>query len=110
VPMGHRAYARKEGIIHRLLATSCIVLVLTLGVFAASPLLHSWLHHGPDSNSEDSCAVVLFAGGVSTPVGATTVSAPLTDSQAISREVADQIYLASPRYLRQPQCGPPSLS
>ena len=37
--MGHRAYRRKEGLIRSLLATSCIALVFSLGIFAASPLL-----------------------------------------------------------------------
>lgn len=43
----------------RLVACGCVALVLLLGILAASPTLHEWLHH--DAGSPDHvCAVTLF--------------------------------------------------
>jgi hypothetical protein len=43
----------------RILAGCCVALVLLLGVLAASPTLHEWLHH--DAGVADhECAVTLF--------------------------------------------------
>jgi len=100
---------RFVGSLRRLMATGCAALVFALGVFAASPVLHQQLHHGVDAGHDDGCAVVLFASGVSVPLGAIAIAPPSAHGSDSARETAEQIFLASPRYLRQPERGPPVL-
>jgi len=91
----------------RLLAAGCIVLVFALGLFAASPVLHDQLHHGQASTTDDSCAVVLFASGVSVPPA--LIDAPQAPAAWWKQDYigAADLLLDSPRYLLQPVCGPP---
>ncbi len=97
----------------RLLASGVAALVLALTIFAASPTAHEWIHsehdHAPvaDLQGEHACAIVLFAGGVSLPLDAITVTGPLAFTLAISPETAAEVHLVSPRYLRRPERGPP---
>ena len=107
--MGHPPRCRRADFLRRLLATGCALLVFGLGLFAASPILHQQLHHNADSSADDGCAIVLFAGGVSLSLGAIAVPPPATEWCEPSRSVAEEIFLASPRYLRQPERGPPGL-
>jgi hypothetical protein len=109
------------GIRQRALAALCAGLVFALTLFAASPTAHNWLHSGsfshscpgdaksqPDSSSGDhDCAVVLFANGVESPIGAITLAPQHVVTRAVSRATAAAFYLVSPRYLRQPERGPP---
>lgn len=100
-------------LLRRLLASGVAALVLALTVFAASPTAHGWIHsdheHAPvaDGQGEHDCAIVLFAGGVTLPLDAITISGPLVFSQAISPTTAAEVDLVSPRYLRRPERGPP---
>ena len=91
----------------RLLAAGCIVLVFALGLFAASPVLHNQLHHGPAPSTDDGCAVVLFANGVSVP--AALISIPPAPAEWRKQDYfgATELLLDSPRYMLQPVCGPP---
>ena len=82
-------------------------LVLVLSVFAASPELHDWLHHGDAPTAGDHCAVVLFASGVSLALDAPFVVPPSAVQHREPRALVREIFLASPRYLRQPERGPP---
>jgi len=97
----------------RILASGVAALVLALTIFAASPTAHEWIHsehdHVPvaDLQGEHACAIVLFAGGVSLPLDAITVTGPLAFTLAISPETAADVDLVSPRYLRRPERGPP---
>jgi hypothetical protein len=93
--------------LRRLLAAGAAALVLALGVFAASPELHQWLHGHDGLTKDDSCAVVLFASGASAPAAAIAVPLPPTEWQAWSHPSVTEIFLASPRYLHQPERGPP---
>ena len=108
----------------RILAAACAVLVLVLTIFAASPVAHDWLHAvekkhtchehpapaSPASASADhDCAVVLFACGVELPVGPVALTPPRVLTQGVSPVTAAEFYLVSPRYLRQPERGPPSM-
>lgn len=101
----------------RLLAAGCAALVLALTIFAASPAAHEMLHdngpgheHCPQTAAEDhSCAVVLFASGVSLPVEPLYVLPPTTVPAGISPVTAAEVFLVSPRYLRQPERGPPAV-
>jgi hypothetical protein len=93
--------------LRRLLAAGSAVLVFALTVFAASPIAHQWLHVDDLVQGEDDCAVVLFASGVSLPAGPIHVSPPVPASVVVSPATAAEIFLVSPRYLRQPERGPP---
>ncbi len=95
------------GFLHRWLAASAAALVLALGVFAASPQLHKWIHGDGGLPKDDECAVVLFASGVSSPVAAILVPLPPIAWQSYAHATRAEIFLASPRYLHQPERGPP---
>lgn len=98
-----------EGL-RRVLAGGCAALVLALSVFAASPAAHNWLHLDGDQNgSDDGCAVTLFAGGVSLAPSGIAVPLPIAAPVAEPDAIAAEILLVSPRYLRQPERGPPAV-
>lgn len=115
--------ATTPGLPHRLIAAMCAALVLTLTFLAASPSAHRWLHSGVSSHEcpehpkspaaphpfEHDCVVVLFASGVETPVAAIALIPPRVVTRNISPVTAAEFYLVSPRYLRQPERGPPSV-
>lgn len=113
----------------RFIAAWCAALVLALTLFAASPVAHDWLHaaekHHTCANHKspepapaprplahadadaDTCAVVLFASGVEIAVGPVALTPPQLAVGSISPVTAAEFYLVSPRYLRQPERGPP---
>ena len=98
--------------LRRLLAAGCAALVLALTIFAASPVAHEWLHvcddHATAQTDDHTCAVVLFAAGVSLQLAPITVPVPDETPHAISPATAAEVGLVSPRYLRQPERGPPA--
>jgi hypothetical protein len=83
------------------------LLVFTLGLFAASPILHRQLHQAGHSTSDDGCAIVLFAGGVSLPLEMAALPPPTAEWREQSYVEPTELFLASPRYLLQPAHGPP---
>ena len=92
----------------RVTAGLSIAIVLALAVFAASPELHAKLHGGTISHG-DECPVAVLAAGVSVPV-AISVAAPVAVELRVPRALtAEEIFVSSPRYLRQPERGPPGL-
>ncbi len=93
--------------LRRLGAAGGAALVLALAVFAASPELHAWLHTTGGAPGDDGCAVVLFAHGVSAPLGVVAAAPPASAWREQPRVVPGGVFLASPRYLRQPERGPP---
>lgn len=97
--------------LRRVLAGGCAALVLALTIFAASPAAHGLLHDDDPSHghatTDDACAVAMFASGVSLPVGPIAITPPTTVPQGISPVTAADVFLVSPRYLRQPERGPP---
>ena len=95
--------------LRRFAAAGGAALVLALTVFAASPVAHDWLHQNDDRNQESGCAVVLFAGGVSLPLETPAVQPPAVATGSVTPATAAEVYLVTPRYLRQPERGPPSL-
>jgi len=111
-----------EGL-RRGIAAGCAALVLALTIFAASPVAHDWLHSvekrhtchehpkpaPAPATAEHDCAIVLFASGVNLPVAPLALTPPRLIAQAVSPVTAAEFYLVSPRYLRQPERGPPSL-
>ena len=90
------------------MATGCAALVLALGIFAASPALHSQLHHGVDAAADDSCAIVLFANGVSVPLAVVAPPRPAAEWREQAYLRSADILLDSPRYLLLPGRGPPA--
>ncbi len=106
--------------LRRFIAAASAALVLALTIFSASPTAHAWLHadasdcsghtipHDSDHSAKDAgCAVVLFASGVSLPVGPADLTPPALPPQGVSPVAAAEFHLVSPRYLRQPERGPP---
>jgi hypothetical protein len=103
----------------RLLAATAAALVLALTLLGASPAAHAWLHRGEQRHvchqhtkpvpptAEHDCAVVLFAGTVDVPVGPVALTPPVDVSAGVSPVTAADFFLVSPRYLRQPERGPP---
>jgi hypothetical protein len=91
----------------RLLAAGGIALVLLLAVLASHPELHRFLHSHTDAGHEDGCAVVLFAQGVSAPFDTAMVVATPAIWLALLHSETVEIFLTSPRYLHQPERGPP---
>ncbi|MFI5355718.1 MAG: hypothetical protein ACHQ4G_00135 [Opitutales bacterium] len=108
--------------LRRLLATGCAALILLLGLMAASPTLHAWVHHhaetaGPEdapnskhpapAEAEHGCVVVWFAHGVSLALDTAVLAAlPATWHQRCA-PVTDELLLTTPRYWLQPERGPP---
>ena len=97
----------RANLVRRYLAPSAAVLIFALGVFATSPALHAWLHGNDALAADDSCAVVLFAGGVAVSLVA-IVLIPLTRvwREAV-QPVTREIFPPQSHYLRQPERGPP---
>ena len=95
--------------LRRIVAGGCAALVFALTIFAASPVAHELLHHSDhgQANSEDACAVVMFASGVSMPVGPLAITPPTAVIEGVSPVTAADVFLVSPRYLRRPERGPP---
>lgn len=91
-------------------AAVCAGLVLLLTLSAVSPSLHG-LFHATDSApaaENDDCAVELFAVSAACPVANLTL-APATVVVADQVGTAGpELFLVRPRYLRQPERGPPS--
>jgi hypothetical protein len=91
----------------RCLAGGLAGLIFALAMFAASPVAHDLLHKKDAPQADDRCAVVLFAGGVSMPLGVIAVAAPAIEWRVAPVVAAAEIFVSSPRYLRQPERGPP---
>ena len=95
-------------ILRRALAAGSAAMVFALGVFAASPALHEQLHVGSDSALDDGCAIVLFANGVSMPLAMTAPPPPVATWCQQPPVSAPEVLVESPRYLLQPERGPPA--
>jgi len=102
-----KRHALNVSLPRRLLATGCAVLVFALGVFVASPALHAQLHHAPSSSLDDGCAIVLFANGVSVPLAVNAPPPPSVEWREQAYVRSTEVFLDSPRYLLQPERGPP---
>jgi hypothetical protein len=94
-------------VLRRSFAAGCAALVLLLVTLAASPDLHARLHAADNTHSEEGCAVTLFASGVS--LTCTAILIPLPPVAWVEQTPAEvaEVFVATPRYLRQPERGPP---
>jgi len=90
----------------RLVAMAAAVFVLAIGVVAASPVLHQWLH--PDAAQADhECAITLFShGAIESGTVAALVIVPLLLVAALV-VAPDGPDLIAPRYRWSPERAPP---
>ncbi len=93
--------------LRRLVAAGGAVLVLALTVFAASPALHEHLHAATHTEHNESCPIVLFASSADAPPAPVAAPAPRPTAHSLAPTVVHEIFLSPPRYLRQPERGPP---
>lgn len=97
------------------------VLVLGLTFFSASPQAHRWLHghahHACSDHAElpaaptadhHHCAITLFAHGVQVDAAPSALVPPRIVLQVLARIASTEFDLVAPRYLHQPERGPPS--
>jgi hypothetical protein len=91
----------------RLLAAGGVALVLLLSVLGSNPELHRCIHGAENSGSEDGCAVVLFAHGLSAPFDTAVLAATPAEWSTFARPATAEVFVASPRYLHVPGRGPP---
>src|SRR5688572_30634887 len=97
----------KTDFFRRLIAAGAAALVLTLTILGASPEAHEHVHHGCNHDEEHSCAVVLFAQGIWTSFDAVAVPAREIAWSEFIPLSRPELHLVAPRYLRQPERGPP---
>lgn len=105
-------------------------LVWVLGLLAVSPALHQWLHelevshrqevdqhagcchhgtHAPlEADTEDGCVVQWFAQGIETGAGAIVWEVIWSAVPIDGVLTPVWVDLKAPRYLRQPERGPPA--
>ncbi len=96
-----------SALVRRFGAALGVALLLLLTVSAASPALHHWLHTDGVTDAADNCAVVLFASGITLAATTVALAARTVVWRERDRLAFAEIFLASPRYLRQPERGPP---
>jgi hypothetical protein len=106
--MGARRQTPLPGIFRRILAAGSAALIFALGLFAASPVLHDQLHHVTAATPDDGCAIVLFGNGVSVPVALSAPPPVAVDWCEPRPDGSTEILFDSPRYLLQPERGPPA--
>lgn len=117
-----RQNARPAHPLRRLLAAGCAALVLALTLASVSPAAHAWLHQDEPAHAcrdhpkakpaphaaDHNCAVVLFAHGLDLPVGPVALLPPASLPRTFAHSGTVELFLVSPRYLRQPERGPPA--
>ena len=107
--------------LHRAVSAACAALVVALTVFGASPAAHSWLHASETTHAcakhgkataptapEHDCAVVMFSHAAEASGGMLAVRAPYGAEQRVGNVTESDLHLAAPRYLLQPERGPPA--
>jgi hypothetical protein len=92
----------------RFIAAIGVALVLMLATATVTPAFHDWLHVEGDHETNHQCAVVLFASGVALAAGAIALTGPTLAWRIFSAPAAAELFLVVPRYLRQPERGPPA--
>ena len=94
-------------LLQRIGAAWAALLLLVLTLAAASPTLHGWLHcAGVDP--DDSCAVVLFASGITAAAAIIAVALPNVAWPVCRATPYQELFFTTPRYLRLPERGPPA--
>ncbi|GAB1488092.1 hypothetical protein MASR2M8_05350 [Opitutaceae bacterium] len=106
----------------RVLAFALAWLVFGLSLVSSSPEAHALVHRAeqasphdcdhahsaPTESTEHVCAVVLFAGGIELPA-AIYLPLPVVTVAPTAQTAYAALFLPVPRYLRQPERGPPAV-
>jgi hypothetical protein len=104
--MSHRSPTLSP--LQRLLAAGAVALILALTVLAVSPTLHAWLHGESQLDPNDSCAVVLFAHGLTPALAALVLLALALAPPRAVFPLPAPILAAAPAFDLPPGCGPPA--
>ncbi|HEY0947660.1 MAG TPA: DUF2946 family protein [Opitutaceae bacterium] len=75
----------------------------------AHPHGHDHGHDAPANDADHRCVVVLYAHGAALPVVAVELPAPPAAWRELAPLARPALFLPAPRYLRQPERGPPVL-
>lgn len=94
--------------LRRIGAAAGALLVLALAILAVSPELHHALHDASNLAASEGCAIDWFAQGVDLTVAAKACLPVVAAWHAPLPCVEAELHVAAPRYLRQPERGPPS--
>lgn len=104
----------------RVLAVALAWMVLGLTLASASPEAHALVHRSdqaadcdhshstPVQTPDHGCAVVLFASGVEL-AEAIFLPLPAVTLAPVASAAYAKLFLPAPRYLRQPERGPPAV-
>ena len=94
----------------RVVAVCAAALVLALSALTRAAALHASIHerdHLAVPHGEAGCAITLFAQGVTLPAGTDAIVTPERTWRMTAQRPAGELSLPSPRYLHQPERGPP---
>lgn len=91
----------------RLAAGLCVALILTLGLLAASPTLHHWLHHDAGQPGHE-CAITLFAHGAPPVAALPALTPPAAHPWPASLPARENLSLAAPARRLPPAQAPPA--
>jgi hypothetical protein len=91
----------------RITAVVALAMMLTLTAASGSPVVHDWLHSHSSDDTNHQCAVVLFSTGLTLALDAIEITPREWASERQPVATFQRIWLISPRYLRQPERGPP---
>jgi hypothetical protein len=94
-------------LLQRIGAAWAALLLLVLTLATASPTLHGWLHSA-GVDADDSCAVVLFASGITAAATVIAIALPSVAWPACRVAPYQELFVTTPRYLRLPERGPPA--
>lgn len=122
MPASHRRSTALPSTLWRVVAGGLALLVIALGLAQVSPDAHALAHgqhehahagcdHGPVADKpvgdeDHRCAVELFGQGTELPVAPSVAPSCWTWTDPTFPAPAE-LYLSAPRYLRQPERGPP---
>lgn len=95
-------------LLRRLVAIGSVALVLMMGASAVVPALHHWLHVHASEETSDQCAVALFSMGVTAASASLALERRTLTWHETVQPAREALFLATPRFLRQPERGPPS--
>ena len=94
------------GVLQRTLAGVLSATILFLTVLAVSPAAHEGFHSNA-ADANHTCAITLFAQGITSPVCHFELPLPLECLDAVAPVAGEELRLVSPRYLLKPLRGPP---
>ena len=94
-------------LLRRLVAIGSVALVLMMGASVVLPALHHWLHGDAGEETSDQCAVEMFGMGITTASSSLALERQTITWPAPVQPAQEALFLATPRFLRQPERGPP---